>query len=542
MRTIFKSFIHNISIKEILLSFLLLIPILFYYLAYFYHHSADLGFGFLSGDMPSYMANARQHFDENGFHFFYANPFNLDNKEPHIYFQIHTLLLGVFWKITGISPGILFMIFGFVCAFFAIWLSLKLFKSYLGWGKTAHLITFIIFIYGGGLLIFSGFMYSFVQGAGFQQSVLNCKMFDPGGGFWMLNYGRNFIFPTEAYYHLLSIGILFFIHQKKQLLASLILFLLAASHPFYGIQFLIIVLGWQTIEILKFKKTNILLKHLLINLIILSLFVFYYGFYLNKFPEHRIIVEQWSLNWILKIKNILPAYGILILIIIIQIRTKEMLFKFYNNSFRRFLVIYAIVSFLLANHELFIKPIQPIHFTHGHIFIPLFLLAAEPIFGFFQYQRSKMFLGLKILLFFIFIFDNLIWFTGQSYVNFNSITKEEMTSLRNQEEVINYLKITFDSNYLLTSENKNLEYYTTVYSSLNALVPHPANTPFVAERIKQKNKLLYNNGLDILSKYHLIVVDDITLDGINLKIKNNNKFLELFRNKQFIVYQRKNLQ
>ena len=128
----FKSYISSESFKETQLSFLLLLPVLFYYLSYFFHHTADLGFGFLSGDMPSYMANARQHFDENGFHLFYANPFNPDNSGPHIYFQLHTLLLGVIWKISGIDPGTIFMLFGFVCTFFTIRLSLKLFKSYLG--------------------------------------------------------------------------------------------------------------------------------------------------------------------------------------------------------------------------------------------------------------------------------------------------------------------------------------------------------------------------------------------------------------------------
>ena len=48
---------------------------------------------FIAYDLPYYVANARQHF-ENGFHLFYNNPY-ASYGSPDIYFQPHLFLLGV---------------------------------------------------------------------------------------------------------------------------------------------------------------------------------------------------------------------------------------------------------------------------------------------------------------------------------------------------------------------------------------------------------------------------------------------------------------
>src|ERR1700722_19052853 len=49
--------------------------------------------GFIEDDLPSYVANARRHFNQ-GFHLFYRNPYGGENT-PAIYFQPHIFLLGL---------------------------------------------------------------------------------------------------------------------------------------------------------------------------------------------------------------------------------------------------------------------------------------------------------------------------------------------------------------------------------------------------------------------------------------------------------------
>jgi hypothetical protein len=58
---------------------------------------------FIAYDLPYYMANGRQHF-ENGFHLFYNNPY-ASYGSPDIYFQPHIFLLGVLqWM--GVTPDL----------------------------------------------------------------------------------------------------------------------------------------------------------------------------------------------------------------------------------------------------------------------------------------------------------------------------------------------------------------------------------------------------------------------------------------------------
>ena len=189
-----KIFAQKTIFSELIISLLLLLPIVIYYYFHYYSNGDSLGTGFIQGDMISYMSNARQHFDEGGFNLFYNNPFYVDSTGPHIYFQLQTLFLSVVWHITQIDTGIVFVLFGFVSSFFSILISLRLFKSFLGWNTRAHKLTFLLFIYGGGLLIVGGFTYSFAQGHGFLQSALDCLMNLFHGG---INY---------RYYKRLTVG------------------------------------------------------------------------------------------------------------------------------------------------------------------------------------------------------------------------------------------------------------------------------------------------------------------------------------------------
>ena len=533
-----KSLINLSHLKELAFSLFLILPIILFYFAQYNPPKNYIGTGFVQGDMLSYMANARQHFDDGSFHFLYANPFNLNNSGPHIYFQIQTLFLGALWHFTHTDVGIIFMSFGLLSSFLAIYVALQLYKSYVGWGTNGHRATFILFIYGGGILVIGGFIYNYFQGYHFMDSILKSHIFDPGGGYWMLNFGRNFIYSTEAYYHLLTISIAYLILKNKQLAASIILFILAFSHPFYGIQFLLIILIYQFSELYIFNKLKIKKRFVLFNLFILVLFGGYNGIYLSHFEEHKIIIEQWSINWFMDAITIFLAYLPILIFALISLRHSG--FQLFKNSFNRFLLIYFLISLALANHELIMKPIQPIHFAHGHIYIPLFLLGSRYLISFFNKQKGIPFLLIKYSVFLILISDNLAWFSGQSYINL--YREDAGVSIRikqKQIDILNYINSSYNNNYLLISENNELDYFATAYTSVYALDPHLFNTPYIKHRKQIYDDFYTNKNYTVLNNHKVLFIDNIETNSINTDIIKSKYFTEVYRNKQYILYERK---
>src|SRR4051794_5817902 len=63
--------------------------------------------GFIQPDMAYYMANAREHFDNDRFQLFYGNPFSPSYETKAIYFQPMTLVLGLAWRLSGLDPGLI---------------------------------------------------------------------------------------------------------------------------------------------------------------------------------------------------------------------------------------------------------------------------------------------------------------------------------------------------------------------------------------------------------------------------------------------------
>lgn len=108
-----------------LLSLGLFAPALFPYAVHFaYQPPGRLATGFVDYDLPYYMANAREHFDNGKFRFFYSNPYDASYESSAIYAQPMTLGLATFMHLTGLAPNVVFLLFelvaGWVCARVAV--------------------------------------------------------------------------------------------------------------------------------------------------------------------------------------------------------------------------------------------------------------------------------------------------------------------------------------------------------------------------------------------------------------------------------------
>lgn len=102
--------------------------------------------GFIQVDQASYLAEARQYFDE-GFHFLYSNPY-AGYGAPRIYFQPHFVLLGCFQQL-GLDPGLTWVVYSLLGSLFMAFVGVYFYCSVVGWRTKAEKLGLFCFFWGG---------------------------------------------------------------------------------------------------------------------------------------------------------------------------------------------------------------------------------------------------------------------------------------------------------------------------------------------------------------------------------------------------------
>jgi hypothetical protein len=369
--------------------------------------------GFIQYDQPYYMANARKFFD-GGFHFLYGNPFSPDPGTPAIYFQIHLLVLGLVQAVTGCDPGLLYVIFGFFAALVCVRVAIALYEQVAGLGTGAQWAGLVLFIWGGGVLALTGLAFHLFHRSNVQTTLTDLFHFDPSQGWWFLNLGRNLVFPTEAYYHALALGAVLMAMRNNFRVAFWLTLILSLSHPFTGLQFLLILLVWCGWEMGFLRNRTIPFTFPAMLLAILAFHLAYNIFLLNLFPEHRVLFVQWSFAWGEPVSAFLAADLLVGFFAWRAMRNWKLAAELFSGAANRLLLTWFVVSFILAHHDLVIQPRQPLHFSRGYTWIPLFLLGAQPLL---RMLEKSFCLKSRILrmaavgsVFLIGLSDNLAWF------------------------------------------------------------------------------------------------------------------------------------
>ncbi len=329
----------------------------------------DTATGFTTYDLPYYVANARAILDR-GVGPCYPNPFDPDAAAPAIY--VHWLMLGLAVMIgpLGLSPGTALLV---VQAAGAI-TSARVMYALVSWLRPHsrwHVMLYLLAMWSGGVLALGKVLSNLVVGAAWDWQLL---ALDPGQGLWCLNFGRNLILPTEAVYHALMLGLWLAILQSRWRTAGILLIAIATTHPFTGAQALAIVGAFAVISRLMPAGAPVPPGFLVAFGLTAASFAAYYFGFLPRFPQHREIQHTWTLGWTLSGPTILLAYAPAAVLAWLAIRR--------DRAWRRevrFLAVAAGVSFLLANHQWFLTPRQPIHFTRGYIWTPLFLAGLPTI-------------------------------------------------------------------------------------------------------------------------------------------------------------------
>jgi hypothetical protein len=431
---------------------------------------------FVQYDLPYYVANGRQSFAW-GFHFTYGNPY-ASYGTPAIYFQPDLFLLGLLQRV-GLSPDLALIAFHLAAVAFAAIVAAKLYEEWVGWNTPAQKLGFVCFFWGGGVLSLAGVIFGLVNHVKMPRSFL---LFDAGDGWWMLNFGRNLVYPTEAYYHALFLLAILFLVRKKFMAAMAAAAVLSASHPFTGLSIGLILILYAALE-LKLKS-GAASKWLLVgSCAITALHLAYYVVFLNRFADHRALEAQWRLDWPYDFWTYAPALYLVALFAFVPLTRWKNLAPALGQPRTRLCLVWFAVICGLTHHDLLIQSRQPIHFAHGNDWMALFLLGAPAIVAALDKLlaiRPRPAMAVAVCAFLaLFLSDNLLWFASFS----DPLTQWQAFALTHDEKnVLDWLSRRPDVPAYVASTDQRINYLTSTYTNLRAWRGHNLNTPEVALR------------------------------------------------------------
>jgi hypothetical protein len=512
-----------------LASVALAVPIGWPYLTHFLKGDGHLhGTGFVQYDMPYYMADAREYFDHGGVT--YGNPFSPSYDTPAIYFQPLTLFLGIVWKLTAANPGIIFVCFGAIAAICCMRVAISLYSQLAPLHTHSAKLGLVAFAWGGGVLALAGLA---ANALGYSGSIFR---FDPFRGWWILNFGRNLIYPTEAFYHALFFGTIVFLLRRRFAAALALTFLVSISHPFTGLELVAILCAWSFIE-LYFLESDHLPRSFLIGCC--AILVFHLGYYilfLNRFPEHRRIAEQWTLANLLQAENFIPACLLVGGLAGWNVRRFTLARSFLAVPHNRLFLIWFLVAFTLANHEFAIRPVQPIHFDRGYIWTPLFLMGIPALLALFDFlsarlTRTAAATALTMVMALL-LSDNVLWLAAFTFKQEQGI---RLTS--DEKSLLDWLDRDENRGFVILSQSAQVSYLAMTYTSLRAWYSHRTITPDFQMR-RQEADAYFDKGvfLDRWLSMPLLIVHEQTHQSTALSRPQPGPTMkQVFQNGTFTV-------
>lgn len=474
--------------------FLLSLPALIPLLAAYYHARSHglVPTAFIQYDQPAYVANSRQHF-EQGFHLTYGNPYARYGT-PAIYFQPHLFVLGMMqWA--GMSPDTAWLVMGLAAMAFASLAAGRLYREWVGWSTAAQKIGFVCFFWGGGILAIGGLVLGLVARTNLWQALLSL---DPGQGWWMLNFGRNLVYPQEAYYHgLFLTGVLLLIRRRFGWTLA-VAALLSISHPFTGLSFALILAAYAGLELaLKSGASSFWL--FLGSCAVLAAHIGYYMVFLERFADHRSVREQFAQNWTYPFWTMVLALYLVGVLALGRLTRWKNLGPVLANPRMRLCFVWFAVILALTHHDLVMKPVQPIHFAHGYDWIALFLLATPALMAFIEkilaVRRAPLRAMALAAFLTLFLFDNLAWLA--SFAD-PSIQRFAVNLTADQADILRWLTLHPDPGGYVASPDAQIGYLTPTYANMRTWRGHIINTPDTWQR-EDELEAAFSSGVPLRS-------------------------------------------
>ena len=259
---------------------------------------------------------------------------------------------------------------------------------------------------------------------------------------------------------------------------------LVTSHVFTGAEILGIVSAWVFVEKFVLKRSDIPAYVLPALGGMAVLFAGYYLVFLPSIPEARSTADQWRLNWVYGWKSEIPAYLLVLSAVAYRVRSWGRLREFLADPTNRVLAIWAIGAFVLSNHDLLVhEPVQPVHFTRGYVWTPLFLMGMPTLLVVFEWLRERLgrfpAAAAVALVAALFLSDNILWYGGQVMRN----ERFGIQLTRDDRDLLGWLDGPENaSRIVVTPRVSQISYAATVWTGLRAWHSHKYNTPYVGRR------------------------------------------------------------
>ncbi|MDP4199550.1 MAG: hypothetical protein Q8922_03260 [Bacteroidota bacterium] len=486
-----KSEFHDWSISALIVA-----PFAWVYVTHFLF-SHGQGTGFFDYDMPYYSALGRAIFSRgNGI--LYPNPYDLN--APSIYFQWFPWLLGVGTVLLHADSGYLFDALGLIFSVALARTTLALIRSCvtIGMDRKHEIFYLALAFWGGGLLCAAGIANGFIdRGWQFLQlnhtNALAILQFDPDHGLWFLNWGRNTFFTTEALYHLLVAMVWLGVLRDRWRWAAVGLLLLAATHPWTGLEMIAIMLAYLVWTYIA-GRARPPLWFQTVTVLCTAAFIWYYGVYLNQFDSHRRIVSLWKsevwtvsdLSFVLSIASLLP-------LIIYRIVLRPPL-----RRGDEFLAVCFLISTVLSIHQHWMTPIQPIHFHHGYPWFSLFLFALPAIAKLTNTiaikRRSLGVWAVSVMMLFFMFSDNVIFVISRTAESMNIMHTIRLSPPERQ--LFRWLAQS-RAHGLFLARDGQLSYLSSAYTNVTPYLGQSYLTPTYERRVDTTTRFYSMSSSDL---------------------------------------------
>ncbi|MCA9051358.1 MAG: hypothetical protein KDA89_21620 [Planctomycetaceae bacterium] len=497
--------------------------------------SPETATGFFHYELPYYVANGRSAF-EHGNGILYPNPYDPRPESPVIYCHWLPWVLGLATAVCGFDPGDTFLIFTFAASLIFAWSTRRLILLRLRGSepipsrkpmsdlneirRLPDSVWFLAVMWGGGLLVFGGVVETAVLAfadvsGGFDTWEDQLLRFDPGRGMWFLNWGRNALFPTEAVYHSLAAACWVSEIRGRGRWANGFLVLLATTHPWSGLELLLTITLFRTVQLYmaqfapgaptdrpRRSGRGEPVRQLWFSVSVLVLFLLYYKVWLPSFAAHAELQSVWELNWSLSGTSALLAYALVLPAAMIRIRSVLRNRRNLSSSGPDlFLMCALLTAAVLAFHDRLIRPVQPLHFTRGYLWMPLFLLGLPVLREWTdRIPRTAATTCLVGLIGVVAALDNLTFAVIHGRRQFRQedgfhLSLEDRVLLQALCEERTIGNRPHQTSAVVMSESETINYLLPAYTSLKPWLGHQFNTPDFPRRKEQWQKCFTQDGI-----------------------------------------------
>ncbi len=456
--------------------------------------------GMFHYELPYYVANGRAVL-ERGHGLLYPNPYDPSEEAPAIYFHWLPELLGAAVVQGHIDPGMLMVGLTIVAAILLAVVTDRLIRVCLPGRAGSDPLPLLAAMWGGGGLVLAGVVLQTLTGP----SDRGLLSLDPGNGMWFLNWGRNALFPTEAVYHALVALCWMAEIRGRPFPATGWLLLLATTHPWSGLELLLTICTWRGLVLWLHRRRSDWL-HLLTAAGLLIVFLAYYRWWLPSFPSHAALQRVWELDWSLPGLSAAAAWGPVACLAGIRLATER---GVLHRRSVRFLLCALTIALLLSLHDRFMRPVQPLHFTRGYVWMPLFLLGAPVLLKGIRtlWGRGGIRRTAAVLLCLLFTTDNVVFSLVHSQRQLHRLDGFHLDL--HERALLAQLHGRYADRIVLTDSLK-LNYLLPAWTDLRPWLGHQFNTPDFPRRRRIMDQC-FPDGTIVVDR----IPDEVTLLVLN---------------------------